>query len=186
MLKTDQSFAKLDQEAGLTPAGADGLYFLPYLAGERTPYNDPYAKGVFFGLSMMHQQGHLVRSAMEGILFNLKECLYILDEMKVDRSRLIASGGAARGVTWKQIQADVLNMPVYSTNVKEEACQGAAILAAVGVGFFKDIKEGCQAAVTMSPEVVEPIPENVKIYNEKQEIFHDLYYNVKELYPPIR
>ena len=135
---------------------------------------------------MMHQQGHLVRSAMEGILFNLKECLYILDEMKVDRSRLIASGGAARGVTWKQIQADVLNMPVYSTNVKEEACQGAAILAAVGVGFFKDIKEGCQAAVTMSPEVVEPIPENVKIYNEKQEIFHDLYYSLKELYPRIR
>ena len=185
MLKTDETFAQLDQEAGLTPAGADGLYFLPYLAGERTPYNDPYAKGVFFGLSMMHQQGHLVRSAMEGILFNLKECLYILDEMKVDRSRLIASGGAARGVTWKQIQADVLNMPVYSTNVKEEACQGAAILAAVGVGFFKDIKEGCQAAVTMSPEVVEPILENVKIYNEKQEVFHDLYYSVKKLYPRI-
>ncbi|MEI3411964.1 MAG: FGGY-family carbohydrate kinase [Blautia sp.] len=111
MLKTDETFAQLDQEAGLTPAGADGLYLLPYLAGERTPYNDPYAKGVFFGLSMMHQQGHLVRSAMEGILFNLKECLYILDEMKVDRSRMIASGGAARGVTWKQIQADVLNMP---------------------------------------------------------------------------
>ena len=185
ILKTEQSFAQLDREAGATAAGADGLYFLPYLAGERTPYNNPDAKGVFFGLSMMHQQGHVVRAAMEGILFNLKECLGILDEMQVKRNLLIASGGAARGVTWKQIQADVLDMPVYSTNVNEEACQGAAILAAVGVGFFRDIPEACRATVTMSTEVVEPIAEHVKIYNEKQEIFHDLYGSVQGLFSRI-
>lgn len=185
ILKSSQPFAELDAEAGKTPAGADGLYFLPYLAGERTPYNEPDAKGVYFGLSMMHEQGHVVRATMEGILFNLKECLGILDEMKVDRSKLIASGGAARGITWKQIQADVLNMPVYSTEIKEEACHGAAILAGVGVGLYANIKEACETTIQMSPAVVEPIPEHVKIYNEKQQIFHDLYFSVKDLYPRI-
>lgn len=186
ILKSSQPFAELDAEAGKTPAGADGLYFLPYLAGERTPYNEPDAKGVYFGLSMMHEQGHVVRATMEGILFNLKECLGILDEMKVDRSKLIASGGAARGVTWKQIQADVLNMPVYSTEIKEEACHGAAILAGVGVGLYPNIKEACETTIQMSPVVIEPIAENVKVYNEKQQIFHDLYFSVKDLYPRIR
>lgn len=186
ILKSSQPFAELDAEAGKTPAGADGLYFLPYLAGERTPYNEPDAKGVYFGLSMMHEQGHVVRATMEGILFNLKECLGILDEMKVDRSKLIASGGAARGITWKQIQADVLNMPVYSTEIKEEACHGAAILAGVGVGLYPDIKEACEATIQMSPVVTDPIPENVKVYNEKQQIFHDLYFSVKDLYPRIK
>ncbi len=185
ILKTDKSFAQLDMEAGKTPAGADGLYFLPYLSGERTPYNEPKAKGVYFGLSMMHEQGHVVRATMEGILFNLKECLCILDAMSVKREKLIASGGAARGVTWKQIQADMLDMPVYSTNIREEACHGAAILAGVGVGVYKDIKEACQATITMSDKVVEPIRENVKIYNEKQSVFHDLFYSVRDLYPRI-
>lgn len=185
ILKTDKSFAQLDMEAGSTPAGAQGLYFLPYLSGERTPYNEPKAKGVYFGLSMMHEQGHVARATMEGILFNLKECLGILDDMSVKREKLIASGGAARGVTWKQIQADMLDMPVYSTNIREEACHGAAILAGVGVGVYRDIKEACQATISMSHEVVEPIRENVKIYNEKQQIFHDLFYSIRDLYPRI-
>ena len=130
----------------------------------------------------MHEQGHMVRATMEGILFNLKECLGILDEMKVDRSRLIASGGAARGVTWKQIQADILDMPVHTTEIKEEACHGAAILAGVGVGLYANIKEACERTIRMSTAVVEPIPEHVNIYNEKQQIFHDLYFRVKDLY----
>ncbi len=185
ILKTDKSFAELDLEAGRTHAGADGLYFLPYLSGERTPYNEPKAKGVYFGLSMMHEQGHIARATMEGILFNLKECLSILDDMSVKREKLIASGGAARGATWKQIQADMLDMPVYSTNIREEACHGAAILAGVGVGVYRNIKEACEATITMSDEVVEPIRENVKIYDEKQRIFHDLFFHIRDLYPRI-
>lgn len=185
VLQTEQSFAELDRRAGATPAGAEGLYFLPYLAGERTPYNEPKAKGMYFGLSMMHEQSHIVRATMEGILFNLKECLGILDEMNVKRSKLIASGGAARGVTWKQIQADMLNMPVYSTNIMEEACHGAAILAGVGVGIYKDIIEACEATIAMSDTVVEPVSENVRIYNEKQQIFRELFMSIREFYPRI-
>ncbi|MDD3337556.1 MAG: xylulokinase [Lachnospiraceae bacterium] len=185
ILNNNLPFRELDAEAGSTPAGGEGLYFIPYLTGERTPFNDPDARGIYFGLGMKHQQGHIVRATMEGVMFNLKECLGILDEMKVDRSKLIASGGAARGVTWKQIQADMLDMPVYSTKVQEEACQGAAILAAVGVGLYADVKEACTATVRMSDAVTEPIAENVKIYNEKQQIFHELYFRVKDLYPRI-
>lgn len=185
VLKTDKTFAELDLEAGSTAAGADGLYFLPYLSGERTPYNEPKARGVYFGLNAVHEQPHIIRATMEGILFNLKECLYILDEMSVEKTKMIASGGAARGVTWKQIQADMMDMPVYSTNVREEACHGAAILAAVGVGIYKNIEEACNSTITMNDTIVEPICENVKIYQEKQQIFHELFFRIRDLYPRI-
>ncbi len=181
VLKTDLSYSELDHEAGLTKAGAEGLFFIPYLSGERTPFNDPKAKGMYFGLGMKHEQGHIIRATMEGVLFNLRECLNILDEMQVERKTLIASGGAARGTTWKQIQADMLNMPVHTTLVSEEACQGAAMMALVGIGAYKDLAQAASAVVKMSPDVVEPIPENVKIYEEKQAIFHQLYEGTKDL-----
>ena len=129
MLQDKRPFSELDREAAETPAGSEGLIFVPYLAGERTPYMDPKAKGVYFGLSMKHEQGHLVRATMEGVLYNLRECLRIMDENGVPTQKVISSGGAAKGKTWKQIQADVLGMPVYTTATEEEACQGAAIQA---------------------------------------------------------
>ena len=79
-----------------------------------------------------------------------------------------------------------MNMPVYSTEIKEEACHGAAILAGVGVGLYPNIKEACETTIQMSPVVIEPIAENVKVYNEKHQIFHDFYFSVKDLYPRIR
>ena len=103
---------ELDAEAGQAPAGAEGLLFIPYLAGERTPFMDPYAKGIYFGMGMKHEQAHIIRATMEGVIFNLKECALVLDEMGIQRTKMIASGGAAKGVTWKQIQADILEMPV--------------------------------------------------------------------------
>lgn len=182
VLRDTKPFSELDREAGEIPAGAEGLLFIPYLAGERTPYNDPYARGVFFGLGMHHEQGHLIRAVMEGVLYNLKECLKIYSEMHVSCQKLIASGGAARSVTWKQIQADMLDQPVYSTEVREEACQGAAVLAAVGNGVYRDIREACGAMVRMSDQVVEPIPGNVRLYDEKLQLFHDLYAQLRDMY----
>ncbi|MDO4475729.1 MAG: xylulokinase [Lachnospiraceae bacterium] len=185
VLKDTRPFAELDREAGMTPAGAEGLYFIPYLAGERTPYNEPQAKGTYFGLGMKHEQGHIIRATMEGILLNLNECVGILDEMKAERSMLISSGGAARGVTWKQIQADVLDMPVHTTKVKEEACHGACILAAVGLGWYADIREACQDTVQLDEHVTEPIREHVKLYAEKQAVYHDLLMSVRDMYSRI-
>ncbi len=181
ILKTTLSYGDLDTEAGMTEAGADGLYFVPYLTGERTPFNDPKAKGIYFGLGMKHEQGHLIRATMEGVMLNMKECLSILDEMKVERKLLIASGGAARGNTWKQIQADMLNMPVHTTLVSEEACQGAAMMALVGTGAYTNLAEAAKSTVRLSPNVVEPIPSHVKLYEAKQEVFHELYERTKEL-----
>lgn len=183
VLKDKRPFSELDEEAAKTPAGSEGLLFLPYLAGERTPFNNPLARGVYFGLGMKHEQAHLVRAVMEGVLYNLCECRSVFDEMGLAQTKLIASGGASKGETWKQMQADMLNRAVYTTQTEEEACLGAAILAAVGVGAYPDIKTACRQIVKFHPRVTEPIPENVKIYREKQAVFHELYHSVEHLYP---
>ena len=131
---------------------------------------------------MNHTQAHLIRATMEGVLFNLRECLGIFDGIHLERKSLLASGGAARGKTWKQIQADMLDMPVRTAIVEEEACQGAAILAMVGAGVFPDIPSACSRIIRLSDELVEPIPENVRRYEEKQALFHSLYGQAEELF----
>lgn len=177
VLKTDAGFRQLDMEAGKISAGSDGLIFLPYLAGERTPYENPDARGVFFGLSLEHRQAHMVRSVMEGVVLNLRECLDIFEEAGIHRESLCltASGGGARGRTWRQIQADVFRMPVYKTETEEEACTGAAIMAAVGAGWFLSVEEAAEVMAKTGEEAVYPIPENVKVYEEKRMIFRRIY-----------
>lgn len=186
ILKDARPYSELDAEAALAPAGSEGLLFVPYLAGERTPYMDPYARGIYFGMGMKHEQCHIIRATMEGVIYNLKECIAILDEMGIRRNRMISSGGAAKGNTWRQIQADILEMPVYTTSTEEEACQGAAILAAVGCGMYGDIEEACRAIVKLNDRPVEPIAGNVERYRIQQQIFRELYCKVKELYPRLR
>lgn len=186
ILRDDRTYAELDAEAALAPAGAEGMMFIPYLSGERTPFLDPYAKGVYFGMGMKHDQSHMIRATMEGVVFNLKECALILDEMGIERKKMISSGGAAKGNTWKQIQADIMEMPVYTTRTSEEACQGAAILASVGCGIYRDIREACAAVVKINDSPVEPIFRNVERYRQQQEIFKELYLKVKDLYPRLK
>lgn len=183
ILKDSRPYSDLDQEAALAPAGSEGLLFIPFLAGERTPFMDPYARGVYFGMGMKHEQRHIIRATMEGVMYNLKECVSILDETGIRGTRMIASGGAAKGSTWKQIQADILEMPVYTTKTEEEACQGAAILASVGCGIYNDIKEACDAIVKVNETPAEPIQANVEIYRRQQQLFKELYLKVKDLYP---
>ena len=183
ILRDERPFTELDKEALGVSAGSEGLIFLPYIAGERTPYNNPQARGVYFGLGLKHTQAHMVRAAMEGVMFNLKQCKNIFDEMHIPQKKLIASGGAAKGKCWKQIQADMLDMPVYTTMVQEEACMGAAIMASVGIGYYEDVYTACKAIVALNAEVTEPNQENVKIYQEKQEIFCGLYEGMKGFFP---
>ncbi|MDR1831341.1 MAG: xylulokinase [Fusobacteriaceae bacterium] len=184
-LQTAASYAELDARAAEIPAGSEGLIMIPFLAGERTPFLDPYAKGVYFGLSMKHEQAHLVRATMEGIVYNLKECAKVFDEMRLSNAKVISSGGAAKSALWRQIQADILGMPVYTTKTKEEACQGAAILAAVGCGMFQDVREACRAIVRVNDRPTEPVAENRKIYSDRQAVFAELYRRIKDLYPKI-
>lgn len=175
LLKTETSYSQLDKAAGEVAAGCEGLTFLPYLSGERVPYQNPDARGVFFGLTMKQEQAHMVRAVMEGVVLNLRECLGFFDDLGIKKELLIASGGGARGKTWRQIQADVFDMPVYVTKTEEEACTGAAMMAAVGIGWFQDVREAAKIVVKMGEEVLYPIPEHVKVYEEKRQLFRELY-----------
>lgn len=186
ILEDQKAYSILDAEAGKIPVGSEGLLYLPYMAGERTPMQDPMAKGVYFGMSLKHRQAHLVRAIMEGVVYNLKECTNILDQMGIHRDRMISSGGAAKGVTWKQIQADIMDMPVYTTKTEEEACQGAALLAGVGCGIYQNIQEACEIVVKINDMVIDPIAENVSYYQEQLEVFRELYSKVKDLYPKLK
>ncbi len=184
VLKSDMPFDQMDAEAYAVEPGSEGLLFLPYLAGERTPFQEPDGKGVFYGLSMKHEQAHMVRAVMEGVTYNLRECLNILDELGVRRELLISSGGGARGRTWRQIQADVFDVPVYTTKTREEACMGAVICATAGIGVYGSIEEACESMVKISDTPLLPVRENVKIYREKQQQFLELYDRVKGMFHP--
>ncbi len=168
VLKTTDNYQKLDKEAGMVLAGSEGLFFLPYLAGERVPYENPDARGMFFGLSMRHERAHIVRSVMEGVALNLRMCLDVFKEagIQADWQSILASGGGAKGQTWRQIQADVFGLPVYETEGEEEACAGAAMMASVGLGWYSSVEQAAKAIVKRKPEPTEPVWEHRTVYEE--------------------
>ncbi len=137
----------LSGEAAATPIGAEGLFFLPYLAGERTPHADPLARGAFVGLTLKHARGHMVRAVMEGVTYSLRDCLAIIEEQGVGVDQIRASGGGAKSKFWRQMQADVLGKTVVSMAADEGPAYGVALLAAVGAGEYKDVVEACDATV---------------------------------------
>lgn len=141
------SYEELDAMAAAVPAGSEDLFYLPYLSGERSPYPDPDARGVFFGLSYRHGRGHLFRSVLEGVAFSLKDCLDMLCEFELSCRRIRVSGGGSRSALWRQIMADVFDADIVGVNVAQGACYGAALLAAVGTGAFGSVREACARAV---------------------------------------
>ncbi|MDO5553511.1 MAG: xylulokinase [Planctomycetia bacterium] len=139
----------LTREAAGTRVGSDGLFFLPYLSGERTPHADPFARGAFIGLTLAHTRGHLVRAIMEGVTYSLRDSLEIFRSLAVPVSEIRASGGGARSPFWRQMQADVFDTPVVTTNSEEGAAYGVALLAGVGGGAWSRIEEACDACVSV-------------------------------------
>jgi xylulokinase len=142
----------LTEEAAVTPPGAEGLFFLPYLAGERTPHADPLARGAFVGLTLKHTRGHLVRAIMEGVTYALRDSLTIIEALGVAAKQIRASGGGAKSGFWRQLQADVLGKSVVQMAADEGPAYGVALLAAVGAGEFKDVVEACDATVKTTRE----------------------------------
>jgi len=142
----------LTEEAAVTPPGAEGLFFLPYLAGERTPHADPLARGAFVGLTLKHTRGHMVRALLEGVTYSLRDCLAIIEEQGVAVKQIRASGGGAKSAFWRQLQADVLGKTVVQMAADEGPAYGVALLAAVGAGEFKDVVEACDATVKTTRE----------------------------------
>ena len=163
----------LTQEADRAPAGSEGLVFLPYLSGERTPYADPDARGVFFGLTLRHGKEHMVRSVLEGVTYGLRDSLELMRAMGLEITQVRASGGGARSALWRQILADVFDVEIVLTNVTEGAAFGAALLAGVGTGLYRDVAEACDTVIKLTDRV-EPGP-NRAVYADYYPIYRELY-----------
>ena len=178
-LAPDVSFAELVDEASPVPAGSDGLLFLPYLSGERTPHPDPLARGAWVGLTMRHGRGHLTRAVLEGVAFGLKDIFLLMQESgvrSVDQVRV--SGGGAKSSLWRQILADVLGTELVTVNTTEGAAYGAALLAGVAAGVWPDVDAACDQTIRVN-ERVPPDAQTVDSYNE-------VYRQYQSLYPALR
>lgn len=175
-LAPSTSFAELDIRASAIDAGSNGLMFLPYLTGERTPHPDPLARGAFVGLTVRHDLGHMARAVLEGVAFGLRDSIELVRESStLDEIR--ASGGGAQSRLWLQIIADTVGLPVRVVGTSEAAAHGAALLAAVGTGAFASIREATDAAVIVG-EPIEPGPATGT--------YAGAYDTYRSLYPALR
>ncbi len=172
------SFDDLVAEASTTPAGADGVLFLPYLQGERTPHADPDATASFTGLALRHGRAALARAVLEGVAYGLRDSLELLRGLGVSPTAGRASGGGARSRLWLEIVASVLGLPLERCVVDEGSAYGAALLAGVAEGTFADAREAVAACVRVR-ETVEPNPAWASVYAEG-------YARYRALYPALR
>ena len=167
-------FEDLVAAASKVPPGSEGLVFLPYLSGERTPHLDPRARGAFVGLAARHGLAHLTRAVMEGVVFSLRDSLEIMHGLDVPVEGIRATGGGARSPLWRSLQADVYGAPIRRTTADEGPAYGAALLAGVAAGTYGDVGEA-SSVVSLREEVTEPDPERSKIYDEHYEVYRSLY-----------
>ena len=166
-------FSDLVAEASEVPAGSDGLLFLPYLTGERTPYPDPLARGAFVGLTLHHERRHLTRAVLEGVAFGLRDSFELMRSVGVPGgSEIRATGGGTASPLWRQILADVLETAIATTSTSEGAAQGAAMLAAVGAGWFPSVEDACRACVRFGDETE---PSGSAPYREPYARYRELY-----------
>jgi xylulokinase len=168
----------LTREAARVPAGSEGLYFLPYLAGERTPHADPAARGSLIGLTLKHGRGHIARAIMEGVTYAMRDSLEILQQMGVPVRQVRASGGGARSKFWRQLQADVFGKKVVTIQAEQGPAYGVALLAAVGAGAFKNVREACGATIRMASETA-AVRSSRSAYNRRFPMYQQLYQSLK-------
>jgi xylulokinase len=169
------SFDDLLHEAEPVPAGSDGLQFLPYLSGERTPYPDPLARAAWVGLTLRHGRGHMTRALLEGVSFGLKDIFSLIQNAGLGEIRQVrASGGGTKGALWRQILASVLEAELVTVNTSEGAALGAALLAGVGAGAWPDVPSACAAAIRITGSTP-PVPAQVEAYRKTYPLYRDLY-----------
>ena len=179
------AYSVLTEEARMAPPGSEGLVFLPYLTGERTPHKDASARGVLFGISPRHNRSHVVRAVMEGITFGMNDSLRIIRELGVKVDEVRTTGGGARSAFWGQVQADVFEASVGTVNATEGPAFGAALMAGVGSGIFGDLKEATDQFVKVTGRI-EPNPQNVARYREMYSVFRSLYPELKRSFRRVR
>jgi xylulokinase len=156
------------------PAGSEGLTFLPYLSGERTPHADPHARAAFAGLTLRHDRGALVRAVLEGVAYGLRDSLELLRELGVDPRDGRVSGGGARSELWLRILASVLGLPIRRTTADEGSAYGAALLGGVAAGVFRDVHEAVATCVRLL-DPVDPDPQWLDAYEHGYRRFQLLY-----------
>jgi len=172
-------FDALVAAAADVPAGSEGLLFLPYLTGERTPYPDPLARGAFVGLTVRHTRQHLSRAVLEGVAFGLRDSFELIRSAGLAEIRQVrASGGGARSALWRQILADVLGVELATVNTAEGAAYGAGLLAAVGVGAWADVETACRESIHVTG-ITAPRADEAGRYERH-------YANYRDLYPALR
>jgi xylulokinase len=178
----DRSFAELVDEASEVSAGSEGLIFLPYLSGERTPHPDPLARGAWIGLTGRHGPSHLTRSILEGVAFGLKDIFCLMRDAglsSVDQIRV--SGGGAKSALWRQILADTLGAELVTVNTTEGAAYGAALLAGVGIGVWPNVDAACAETIAVTDRV-SPNPQTVATYESMYEQYQKLYPALKSTF----
>lgn len=165
-------------EAAQAPAGSEGLFFLPYLTGERCPHPDPCARGGWIGITARTTRNMMIRSLLEGVTFGMRDALEIMRQMNIPITQVRASGGGARSDFWRHLQADIYKAPLVLTNSTEGGAYGVAILAGVGTGVWKSVEEACKQAIKQTAKIAP---------NKKASALYDCFYGqYTKLYPSLK
>jgi xylulokinase len=173
------AYELLINEAEKADVGSGGLIFLPYLTGERCPHPDPCARGGWIGITARTLRRDMVRSLLEGVTFGMRDALEIMREMNIPISQVRASGGGARSAFWRQLQADIYNAPIVTTNASEGPAYGVALLAGVGTGVWKSVEEACKRSIKQT-ETCKPNKRLTAQYEPLYGLYRKLYPDLKE------
>ena len=174
----------LVEEANQAPAGSEGLFFLPYLTGERCPHPDPNARGGWIGITSRTNRDMMVRSLLEGVTFGMRDAIEIMREMNIPISQVRAGGGGARSDFWRHLQADIYKAPVVMTNSTEGSAYGVALLAGVGTGAFKSVEEACKLSIKQTAKVA-PNKKLSALYDRHYPVYQKLYHDLKDTFAQI-
>jgi xylulokinase len=168
----DVDYQKLSLEAAIAPPGSDGLLWVPYLFGERTPHLDPNARAAFIGITASHTRGHFIRAVLEGVALSLRDTFTLFHELGVPVKAIRLGGGGARGPLWRQIQADVYGQPVELLEAEEGGAFGAALLAGTGIGAWPTVDAACAATIRVAETI---LPKNEAAMSAAYEQYRRIY-----------
>jgi xylulokinase len=180
-LASGTTYDALTAEAATAPAGSRGLFWLPYLMGERTPHLDAAARGGWIGLNASHTRADLIRSLLEGVSYSQMDALEIIEQMGVAVESVRVSGGGARSPLWRQVLADIFGKPVVVLETQEGSAYGAALLALVGTGVYASVPEVCRAAIR-AIDIMQPRSAETRLYAEGHRTYQSLYPALRDFY----
>jgi xylulokinase len=177
----EAGYEEYNRWASKVPPGSEGMLFLPYLEGERTPHWNSKARGIFFGISTNHEKQHFIRAIMEGVGFSLKDSIDLIEDLGTEITKIRVTGGGYRSKVWRQIVADITEKEIQYSNVQEGSAFGVAVLSGVGTGIYSGFKEAIEETTSIE-ETTRPRENNFGVYRKLHEIYQKLYEQNKELY----